>query len=68
MARARDRQRRRLGAEQEQVTLQHVRHRHLGCGREGRIDCGDGVADIAAELMCGSFEWARPSAVAPETG
>ena len=55
-ARARDRQRRRLGAEQEQITLQHMRHRHLWGRRQRGVDCGDGVADIAAGLMRGRFQ------------
>ncbi len=53
---ARHWQRQRLGTEQVQVGLQRMAHHHLWCCGQSRVDAGDRVADVAAELMCGRLE------------
>ena len=53
---ARHWQRQRLGTEQVQVGLQRMAHHHLWCCGQSRVDAGDRVADVAAELMCGILE------------
>lgn len=52
----RHRQRRRLGAQQVQPGLQHMRHRHAGSSLEGAVDRRDRVADQAAQLVRGLLE------------
>ena len=39
-----------------QVSLQHMRHHHLRRRGQRRIDAGDRIADVTAELMRGDLE------------